>query len=666
MKNITAEDLYSLQQITAAKLSPDGQNAVYAVQRADRTTEKKFTNLWLVETQEGDPHQFTYGDHVDSAPAWSPDGRQIAFLSNRKDEKQSQIYVIPVGGGEARQVTDLEGQIGSFQWSPDGTQMALMFRQKDKADKEREQDEQKKKLGVVERVITRVFNRVDGASYEPEEDWHIWTVDVNSGDATQITSGESGEANPIWAPDGQSILYVASENPNWDLELDTEEFFRISASGGEPQLVRSPAGGKGAAAFAPDGRSFAYRGRRLTPGHWYQNEVIFVVPLDAAEPRDVTSIHDYDVGSSTLGDFGSPPPQSPPIWSADGRFIYSTATRHGANPLLKFEVATDKMTPVFDGEPTVIGMVDFDHSQEKCLYFEGTLTDPGQLLLHDFKSGETRQLTAINQDLLSEIKLGRTEEVWIEGKDGYQIHSWVLTPPDYDSSQKYPTLLYIHGGPQTQYGRTFMHEFYFLAAQGYVVGYSNPRGGQGYGEGHAKAIYGKWNTVDYDDLMAFTDYLAALPYVDESQMGVVGGSYGGYMTGMIVGQTDRFKAACAQRMVSNFISFHGTSDFNWAVKYLVGFEGEPWNDLENYWRMSPMSLIDNVKTPTLVIHSENDLRCDKEQGEQYFVALRRHGVDSELILFPEESHGLSRGGRTDRRIARLNQVVRWFDKYLKD
>jgi dipeptidyl aminopeptidase/acylaminoacyl peptidase len=215
-----------------------------------------------------------------------------------------------------------------------------------------------------------------------------------------------------------------------------------------------------------------------------------------------------------------------------------------------------------------------------------------------------------------------------------------------------------------QYGNLYSHEFAYLAGQGYVVYWSNPRGGQGYGEDHAKSIFGRWGTVDYDDVMAWTDFMAEKPYIDPERMGVTGGSYGGYMTTLIIGRTDRFKAAVAQRVVSNFISFYGSSDLNWGLENLAG-SPPPWEDMAANWSQSPISAIGNARTPTMVFHSEQDLRCDKEQGEQVFVALKRQGVDTELILFPGESHGLSRGGRTDRRVARLEHMLRWFDRYLK-
>jgi dipeptidyl aminopeptidase/acylaminoacyl peptidase len=310
-----------------------------------------------------------------------------------------------------------------------------------------------------------------------------------------------------------------------------------------------------------------------------------------------------------------------------------------------------------------VGSFSFDKEQKHIAYFYGQMDDPGQVYVLDKSSKKSRPLTKINRNLLRRMDLGDVETVWFKGPDGNDIQGWVLKPPGFDSAKKYPSILEIHGGPLVQYGYSFMHEFYFLASQGYVVHFSNPRGGRGYGEEHAKAIWGAWGGADNDDLMAWTNFISQQPYIDSQRMGVTGGSYGGYMTLWIIGHTERFKAAVAQRSVSNIISMWGSSDYNWVFQQELE-AGAPFEDLQKYWDMSPMKYMGSVKTPTLVIHSENDLRCPIEQGEQAFVALQRMGVDSEMVRFPDEFHGLSRSGRTDRRVVRLNHILRWFDKYL--
>ena len=664
---ICAEDLYKLELVSDPQISPDGAHIIFGVSRVDRKTEKKYTNLWLMPTDgSNQPRQFTYGDQNDTHPRWSPDGRSLAFLSNRKDEKQSQIYIIPLNGGEARPLTKMEGSFAGFTWSPDGRFFATQFRQKDKAAIEREKDEQKKKLGVVSRHITSLDYKSDGSGYTPEEKWHIWTIDADSGEATQLTEGDKfHEVQPQWTPDGRSIIFNSNRDPQPDINWDQTELYRIPAEGGNMEMIPSQNGRKYNHTISPDGNWIAFVGRKQK-GHWYQNDCLYLVPASGGEARNLSAETDLHLSTATLTDVGSGTAQTPPTWSKDGRKLYTMATEKGNQPLLAF--STDPNAPGYEriiDDAGLVGSFALDEAQQTVAYLWGDFSGPAQVRVRSLADGSSKTLTRFNLDLLAEIETGKIEEVWFKSEDGTDLHGWIMTPPGFDPSKKYPSILEIHGGPQTQYGRAYFHELNLLAAQGYIVYWSNPRGSQGYGETFAGAIYNQWGTVDYADVMAWADYVEKLPYIDTERMGVTGGSYGGYMTTLIIGKTDRFKAAVAQRVVSNFISFYGTSDMNIGAEYLFGAEQPPWDDLENYWKQSPMAYIGNAKTPTLIIHSERDLRCDKEQGEQVFVALRKLGVDAELILFPEESHGLSRAGRTDRRIERLNHMIRWFATYLK-
>jgi dipeptidyl aminopeptidase/acylaminoacyl peptidase len=664
---ISAEDLYRFELITDARMSPNGRYAILSVQRIERKTEKKYSNLWLVPTNGGKPQQFTYGDQVDTMPRWSPDGQTIAFLSNRKDEKQPQIYLIPLNGGEARPLTDLKGSVGKMEWSPNGRSLLLSFRKKDKEALEREADEQKKKLGVVARHIhTRTFFKMDGAGYLPQERWHIWTIEADSGKATQLTDSHIyDEGHPTWSADGQFIAFVSNRQPQPDLTPNADELFIMPASGGEPQRVTAPEGPKHAPAFSPDGRYLAYLGHE-GQGEWWRNVSLWIAPVDGSEPaRNLTAAADLHCSDVTSGDMAGTTQMSP-TWSLDGRSLTFQASRHGDTVLYRVTLDNEPTITRLLPEPGLVGPYTYDVEQERLLYVLNTMTRPGELMVKEMgKNGRSRQLTHFNESWLKRLDLGRVEEVWFKAADGYDLHGWILFPPGFDPDQSYPSILQIHGGPQVQYGNAFMHEFFYLAAQGYVVYFSNPRGGQGYGEAHCKAIWNQWGTVDYDDVMTWADYMAAQPYIDVERMGVTGGSYGGYMTNTIIGRTQRFKAAVTQRSLSNLISMWGSSDFNWAFQQTYGEDKPPFDNLTHYWKHSPLSEMGNAKTPTLVIHSEADYRVVQEQGEQVYVALKRLGVETELVLFPEEPHGLSRTGRTDRRIARLNHILRWFDKYLK-
>ncbi len=665
-RKIKASDLYRFELVTYAEMSPDGRYVVYAQQRVDKKTQKKYANLWLAPVEGGKPRQFTFGDHVDSLPRWSPDGQTLAFISNRRDAKQPQIFLMPFAGGEARPLTDLKGDFKAFAWAPDGARLAVEFRLRDKAVLEREADPQKKELGLVARHITRVHYSFDGEGFFPEERWHVWTVDAVTGKAKQLTQdARYDEHDPTWSPDGKWLVFRSNRAADPDLDPDAIDLFVISAEGGDLRLLPAPVGDKSLPSVSPDGQWIAYyatEGR----GDWWKNPNLWVLPFTGDAPaRNLTAAHDAAFSTFALNDMGGLA-QMPPVWARDGQTLYAQICQHGNITLHAVAVSDGALAPVV-AMPGGVGAFSFDAAQARLAYIFATFEDPLQVWVKDLgadaEASPARALTKINRALLRKLQLGALEEVWFEGADGNQLQGWILKPPDFDPKRAYPSILEIHGGPLAMYGNLFMHEFQYLAAGGYVVYFSNPRGGLGYGEAHAKAIWGGWGDRDYADLMAWTDYMTAQPYIDPARMGVTGGSYGGYMTVWIIGHTERFKAAVTQRCVSNLISMWGSSDNNWVFQMPFG-DQPPYMSIEHLWDCSPMKYIGAAKTPTLVIHSEKDLRCPIEQGQQVFVALKTLHVPTEFVVFPEESHGLSRIGRTDRRIERLRSIRGWFDRYL--
>ncbi|MEM7332314.1 MAG: S9 family peptidase [Chloroflexota bacterium] len=660
---LTAADLYDLKLVSDPQISPDGKHTIFSVIRVDKTSEKKHSDLWLANLENGQKQQFTFGDYTDTSPRWSPDGQAIAFLSNRKNEQQMQIYILPFTGGEARPLTDLKGSFAEYSWSPDGTKLLAQFRKIDEDALERQEDEKKKKLGVVARHITSLGYKFDGAGYLPKEMWHIWIIDVATGESKQLTDGESHESDLTWSPDGTQILFTSNRHPNWILNPKEDSFYRIPAEGGDMVRLASNNGRKGSPAYSPDGTKIAFLGTEDV-GHFSQNSNLYVMSADGGDAQNLTKAYDLTISPSTLGDTGSGTPFPRPVWSLDGQKIYVIASDKGDQPIVAVNNDGSGIERLV-GDGGIIDGFTMSNDQTQIAFQWGTIEAPANLATMSLADKNVEIFTNYNDALLEEIAFGQFEEVWIDTPAQTKLQGWILTPPDFDPSKTYPSILEIHGGPFAQYGRSFMHEFHYFAANGYVVYCTNPRGSQGYGQAHATAISNQWGTVDYDDVMTWTDYVAQRPFIDKDRMGVTGGSYGGYMTTLIIGKTDRFKAAVAQRLVSNLISFYGSSDMTWNVEGLTGIPTQPWHDLESYWRQSPISLIGNAKTPTMVVHSERDYRCDREQGEQVFAALQRMEVPSEMILFPEESHGLSRNGRTDRRIQRLEHMLRWFDNYLK-
>lgn len=663
---MSTDDLYWLKTITDCEISPDGNHTVFCINNIDKKTQKKYQHIYVAATDGSRLRRFTTGEQVDRKPKWSPDGKSIAFLSNRKNKKAFDLYLIPFDGGEARRISDISGEITTFEWSPDGEKIVCCVQLKDEDELLREKDPDVKELGTVCRRITRVFYKLESKGYLRKQRTHLWIVDVTSGKARQITNGDVyDEYSPAWSPDGGSIVYCSNVSQDPDLDPDAVDLFVIPSSGGGPKRIETPIGWKSYPAWSPDGKWIAYVGRRGR-GEWWRHDYLWAVKSDGtAAPWNLTEHFDVNVCCWTINDVIGHPELTRPAWSPKGDRLYFQVSRHGSTQAVSVDFAEkpDMLHPVYD-EKGVLGDFSFDRSHTRMAFVFADLENPGEVYVLDLKKNKARRLTSENRKMLNRVKLGKTEEIWFKGPSGDDIQGWILTPPDFNPQTKYPAILEIHGGPHVQYGSVFMHEFQLLAARGYVVFYCNPRGSTGYGENHAKAVWNNWGGPDYADISAWADHVQKKQYVDKSRMGVTGGSYGGYMTNWIIGSTDRFKAAVTQRSVSNFISMYGTSDFNWTFEQELGGK-PPWDDMDNFWRQSPIRLIGQAKTPTLIIHSEQDMRCPIEQGEQVFVALKRLGVDAELVLFPDESHELSRAGRTDRRIERLNHITRWFDKYLK-
>jgi dipeptidyl aminopeptidase/acylaminoacyl peptidase len=659
---VEAEDVCRLRVAASGVISPDEKKIAYTVETVSDDKRKYFSHIFMADAATGESRQYTFGEISDRGPVWSPDGRFLAFVSTR--DKKTGIYIMPAAGGAERQIIEADGAFSGLCWTPDGKTLVYNFRYNDS---HKEKDDKKRKEAPLYRHITRLFYRLDGAGWMPKDRFHVWKVDIESGRATQLTKGKWDEIQPAVSPDGKTVVYVTNCSRDPELDSMKDDLFVIPIDGGRSRKIPTPAGPIAMPAFSPDGKKLAYLGHANPDDAWdVTNFHIWTVGLNGKPAaKDLVPKFDRQAHDQTIGDLGEGHGMQAPVWSRDGKRLYFYASDTGSNHIFYVSSGGGLPTRVtkkschiksfsLNGKMKIIAAVISDLLTPGDLYVMPAVYDGDR---------RARRLTNTNKELFSGITMPKIREIWFKAYDGTDLQGWLVTPPNMVRNRKYPGILEIHGGPTAQYGFTFYHEMLYLASQGYVVFYTNPRGGGGRGETFVGTIVGDWGSIDYQDCMAATDYLAGLAYVDDKRMGVTGGSYGGYMTNWMVGHTDRFRAAVTQRSVVDLKSFVGTSDMGFDLQR--EFKGQPWTNPEAYERCSPLTYAKNIKTPLLIIHSEQDLRCSIEQAEQLYVTLKLMKKKVELVRFPEEPHGLSRHGRPDRRIARLEWISGWFKKYLK-
>jgi len=660
---IDVDDVCNLRVINATAISPDEKKIVYTVETVADDRKKYFSRLYVADIGSGENRQFTFGEVHDRDPLWSPDGKYIAFLSTR--DKKSGIYVIPAAGGSERKIIEADGSFMSMNWTPDGKEIVYGFRFNDS---HTEKDDKKKAEPPVYRHITRLAYRLDGSGFLPQDRFHIWKVDVATGKTTQLTKGgKYDDWYPAVSPDGKWVAFNSVRVKDPELDSMRGDLFLIPINGGKMKKIPTPPGPVWMPAFSPDGKKIAYYGNADPVGRGYiTNFHLWAVGVSGKPAaKDLIPKFDRQAMDQTIGDLGEGFGMIRPQWSRDSKRVYFPAADTGSTHIFYVPASGGLPTRVTK-RPCHVRNFSVNGRAKKVAAVISDLKTPGEVYhfpaVYD-GDRKAKPLTDINGELFAAITFPKVREVWFKAKDGTELQGWLVTPPNFNRNKKYPGILEIHGGPQAQYGFTFFHEMLFLASRGYVVFYTNPRGGGGRGETFSGSIVADWGSIDYSDCMAAADYLERLPYVNSKRMGVTGGSYGGFMTNWMVGHTDRFRAAVTQRSVVDLHSFLGSSDYGF--DFDREFDGYPWTNPEVYKRCSPLTYAANIKTPLLIIHSEQDLRCGIEQAEQLFATLKLMKKRVEFVRFPGEPHGLSRHGRPDRRVARLQWIVKWFDRFLK-
>lgn len=648
-RGITPEDYFAFEFLSDPHLSPDGKLVAYVVTKVDRAQNRRSSAIWMVAADGSRaPWQFTTNPQSASSPRWSPDGRSLAFISARpsadagpQEQPRPQVYVLSLDGGEARRVTNLKNGVSLFQWSPDGSRLVVVSRL-GPSDSRPENPNSKDRSDV--RHYKEIRYKFNDTGWFDDRRTHLWVVDLKSGAAKQLTEGHDwNDSDPQWSPDGTKIAFVSNRTGKEYDDNRNSDVWVIAAEGGALVKISDHAETDSQPRWSPDGKTIAFTGTTQEREH----PKIYLAPA-TGNAASVLAANGLDLIPTGLE------------WSDDGRALFFETGVKGESHLFRVDLASKAIAQVTKGSRAVRAV---DFGKNAMVYMVNDFKHLDDLFISDLSGKNERQLTHLNAALWKQLQLSDVERFTYKSADNWDVDGFIVKPINYQEGKKYPLILNVHGGPAGMYGVDWFHEFQVYAAKGYGVLYTNPRGSTGYGQKFERGIFGEWGGKDYQDVMNGVDAaLKRYAWIDADKLGVTGGSYGGYMTNWIVGHTDRFKAAVTLRSVVNFISDEGTRDGAYGHK--GDFGGDLFEKFDLYWDRSPLKYAKNVKTPTLILHADNDFRVPLEQGEQWFRALKHFGVTTEIVMFPRENHNLTRTGEPKHLVESLNWQLYWFARFI--
>ena len=650
-RTFTGSDLFNLEVASDPEISPDGRTIAYVRRSNDIMTDKARSTIWLVDVATGQQRPLVAGSGSYFSPRWSADGARLAYVA--AEGGNPQLFVRWMASGESARITGLPDSPGAIAWSPDGRRIAYTLFVPDEGPKlgQAPPKPEGAKWADPLQVIDTVTYRTDDDGYLKPGYYQLFWVPADGGATAQLTFGATNAGGQVsWTPDSRAILFSANLKDNWQREAFESEVYRVSIDGGAPVALTTRYGPDNAPAVSPDGRTIAYVG--FDDRHvGYQNTQLSVMNLDGSGKRVLTGALDRSVNSA-------------PVWAADSRSIYVQVEDRGTNKVMR--VGLDGSIREVASGLTGAGLDRPYAGGEFSVARNGTVAvtigDPAHPSDIGIASGAgVRKLTHLNAQLGAKALAQVQKLPVVSDYDKRPIDAWMVTPPDFDPARRYPLILEIHGGPFAAYGPSFSTDDQLYAADGYIVLYTNPRGSTSYGEEFANQIDKAYPGHDYDDLMSAVDAAIASGHVDPNNLFVTGGSGGGVLTAWIVGKTDRFRAAATQKPVIDWASFLLTSDIATGVSP-YWFAKKPWEDPMGYWARSPLSLVGNVKTPTLVVVGADDYRTPVSEAEQYYEALQLRGVPTALVKVPGASHsGIA--ARPSQAAAKAAAILAWFDKY---
>lgn len=656
---LNAEDLYKIQSITNPRISPDGEAAIFIRTQMDQEDNQYYSHLFYIRISTGESIQWTFGKEKIVNPQWSPNGQQIAFISNR--DKKNRLYIMNRDGGEPKKIATFDSEVESFLWSPCGERIWITSRITEEGNFF-EKDSKEQKNIPTPYVVDQMKYKMDGIGGEGLVKQGVYAqiamISLIDQSVTQFSQGNYSHKIMDISSDGKKLIIGVNREGNQDFNF-SEPIYLVDIETKEEMVIVNQEGYFGGAKFSPDNRYVAYVGsddsyKNATQANLYIFDSATNITQNLTEGID-SPVGDYAVADIQQG------VDAPSLCWTETNDLYFRLSSMG-DVRLYYGTLDGAIYPASPEEEHIY---DYDVSKSGlfALVCVSNPTSPGEIYYYEITTGNRKKLTYFNDEFLNEVELVTPTSISYKSVDGLDVQGWLMKPIRLEEGKKYPLIVEIHGGPHTMYSNTFFHELQLLAAQGYGVLYVNPRGSHGYSQAFVNAVRGDYGGGDYEDILSGLDFaIQENSWIDESRLGVTGGSYGGFMTNWIVGHTNRFKAAITQRSISNWISFFGVSDIGYYfTDWQLGFD---MMNPEKLWDHSPLKYAKNIETPLLILHSEKDFRCPIEQAEQLFITLKTMKKETSFVRFPENNHNLSRTGTPNLRIERLRQIVGWFEKYL--